>query len=87
MIGLVKYECGCIGFRPVGTNVVLVKTCDGDMHDDTMQMSLASGPRGESLAMKQFVPLSDDDQEAMVTEIGQLIYEGYKFRSIKSLLR
>ena len=87
MIGLVKYECGCIGFPPHGDDVVLVQCCDRDGQDDDIMVICASPARVEKLTKEGFTPLEDGGQAEFVNEIGRLIHEGYKYRSIKSLLR
>ncbi len=87
MIGLVKYECGCIGFPPDNGNVVLVSCCDDDIHSDPLTMQAATPLRAASIALKKFNPLDPKENLDVIQSIGELIHEGYKFRRIQSLLK
>lgn len=86
MIGLVKYECGCIGFPPDNGNVVLVSSCDNDINSDSLTLQAATPLRAACIVQKKFEPLEPKENLEIIQTIGQLIHEGYKFRRLRSLL-
>ena len=87
MIGLVKYECGCIGFPPDKGNVVLVSHCESDINSDSLTLQAATPVRAACIADKKFKPLEPKENLEIIQTIGQLIREGYKFRRLRSLLK
>ena len=85
----VKFSCGCIGFRfPAPTNskndgdAVVIKACDlpTDMCDEPITIWR------RDLSDKSTTPLSSEEAQDLLNEIGGLVGDGYRFRQIKFLL-
>ncbi len=89
----VKFSCGCIGFNspaPInskdaeaGRNAVVVKACD--LPSDMCWEPITVYRR--DLSDKSTAPLSPEETEELLNEIGGLVSDGYRFRQVKSLLQ
>ena len=89
----VKFSCGCIGLNspaPInskhaegGRNAVVLKACDLpiEMCDEPITIWR------RDLSDKSTSPLSPEEAEDLLNEIGGLVSDGYRFRQIKFLLR
>jgi hypothetical protein len=82
-LSLVRYGCGCIGFRiPEGSNsndALIIKDC--------IEEEICFGKVGILPINLKTTPLSDEENESFVQEINSLIRDGDKFRQLKGLLR
>lgn len=75
---LVRFDCGCVGFRPNENNQsLLVKFCDAD----NSEMSFA-----ERSMTVGFKPLDTDAENAILCTIADQVAKGYKFDSIRNIL-
>lgn len=89
----VKFSCGCIGLNcpapsnskdaETGHNAVVIKPCDlpPDMCDEPITIWR------RDLSDKSTSPLSPEEAEDLLNEIGGLVTDGYRFRQVKSLLQ
>lgn len=79
----VKFDCGCIGTVPdENKQTVMVDYCAKDHSDNDLSFHKSS-----SCEDKTYVPLSFYEIDSLITRIGELVRDGYKFRTIKSLLK
>lgn len=80
----VRFSCGCIGFRfSTGGKrrfPLVVKRCDADGSDDPIEVRLC-----KDLSEKTYTPLDDIDLNRLLCEIGALVADGYKLRTIRSV--
>ena len=88
-----RYECGCIGFvvnggavDPDDKRIWFVRACDSGCRDPEYGFRYSVG-RSSSLAHKPGVKLSDEQVEEILSDLGSLIADGYRFRSLRDLLR
>lgn len=89
----VKFSCGCIGLNTpapsnskdaeAGRNAVVLKPCD--LPSDMCWEPITVYRR--DLSDKSTSPLSPEEAEDLLNEIGGLVADGYRFRQVKSLLR
>jgi hypothetical protein len=86
----VKFSCGCIGLNtPAPSNskddgdAVVIKPCD--LPIDMCWEPITIYRR--DLSDKSTSPLSPEETEDLLNEIGGLVADGYRFRQVKSLLR
>lgn len=85
MLNLVRYECGCIGFKPDAKGLAtILNSCDSDSCDEfyiyDRDMIKSKGQ------IKEFEVLSEEQSENIRKSLCKVIMDGYKFRKIKSLL-
>jgi len=82
-IGLVRFKCGCVGFPPEENGyAVIVSACD--VSGDTSPRCLV--PR-EIERGNVYSPLTPVEEKALIKELDLLLYDGWKFRELKSLLK
>jgi len=86
----VKFSCGCIGLNtPAPSN----STDDGDaaaIKPCHLPIDMCWEPitiYRRDLSDKSTSPLSPEEAEDLLNEIGGLVADGYRFRQVKSLLR
>ena len=86
----VKFSCGCIGLNtPAPSNskgdgdAVVIKPCD--LPSDMCWEPITIWRR--DLSDKSTSPLSPEEAEDLLNEIGGLVADGYRFRQVKSLLQ
>ncbi len=86
----VKFSCGCIGLvspasnnSKAGGDAIVLKACDlpREMCDEPISVWRRHMPE------KAKTPLSPEEADALLKEIGGLVTDGYRFRKIRSLLR
>ena len=85
---LVKYDCGCIGFKPDSKgNATIIKVCDNNNGDSygVLMRPMTSTKRGVEI-IKKYTALSEEEHIHISTNIHSLISDGYRFREIKRLL-
>jgi len=80
---IVRFECGCVGL--VGVQGVeegrhlLLQACDADDN------SLGLFPR--DMSGKAHEPVSEEKARGLIEEMSRLMMEGYRLRTIRSLLQ
>jgi len=88
----IEFDCGCIGFDiPKTTNWdgedrqecgnILVYRCDYNSPDYRYAVEF------RDMGEKTHKPLSLDKTHNILCELGDLIFEGYKFKEVKRLLK
>ena len=97
----VRWECGCKGIKLGETNWVIY-SCDGEeglsMYKRPMENSPASSLRREEYEAlseeerqkpipKKCKPLSEEEIEKLLQEIGKLMSDGQGYRCIRSELK
>lgn len=87
-----RYGCGCIGFVVRGTGIDpsdkiiwLVKPCDGDPDDPEYCLEYSTG-RSSTFANKSSEKLTEDEMQVILRDLGQLVSDGYRMRTIQRLL-
>jgi hypothetical protein len=84
-IGLVIFDCGCIGFPAVG-DMPVVKVRDCTYNDAIVIYSVGAG-HSECLMRKTVVPCPPKIQATIVLELAAIARDGNKFRELKALLK
>ena len=83
-IKLVRFGCGCVGFAPIQEGKALVlEYCNKDWHDDPFHINFA----GVNKANTPGSPLSEEETKEYIDKLNGLLADGYKFRTIKGLLK
>lgn len=79
---LVRFTCGCIGFRPVGpdSTALLVYACDGDGEPTALFYRRPNNP-------ETFTPLTAEETATIVAALQKLVGNGYRYRELAALLR
>ena len=79
----VKFDCGCIG-TPTNQNGenVLIESCTRDHSDDMYCFHHYDG-----CSDKPYKPLTESEELKLIKDIGTLVSDGYKFRTIRGLLK
>lgn len=77
MFQLVKFSCGCIGTKPVEGTSTIVNGCDGEGNLSFYQ---------RDIDLKTFEPLDPKETEEFRSKIEQLIYDGYRMRTVRAAL-
>lgn len=80
--GFVIWNCGCVGLLIQGKNIC-IKPCDCDFCDTHGYDFFER----KDLEQKNCSLLSNSEIEKLITDISDLIRDGYKFREIRSLLK
>lgn len=87
----VKFDCGCIGFadpdRKGDCVVYCVRQCDLSREQDEHPLSDVGIFRRDSLAEKGYVVLDDAECEKLLNEIGELVADGHKLRSLRAAMQ
>ena len=78
----VKFSCGCIGLESNDGDAVVLKPCD--LPSDMCWEPITLYRR--DLSDKSATPLSTEEAEDLLNEIGGLVADGYRCRQVKSLL-
>ena len=79
----VKYECGCIGFPPKENGfAIIIKPCDEDG-----ELTFSDRDVRKNKIVMPYTELSEIGVGEFKTQIQRLMYDGYKFRDIKRLLK
>lgn len=81
---LVRYDCGCIGFRPAAPDPnnrqsIILRFCDDDG-------SQRAGMAEQDMTGKCFASLIRSEEEAVFDILNELLGKGQKFEEMKSLL-
>jgi hypothetical protein len=83
----VRFDCGCIGLVDVPGDAegrpVVLDPCDTPSDCYDTPLSLYRRDMGD----KGYEPLDAERTVELLTEMGQLMGEGYRYRQIKNLLR
>lgn len=75
-----KYDCGCIGI-PVGEkHCILIEACDREIYADPISFFY------RDMGNKTSTPLTKEEEELFVNEIGGLISLGYSMKSLASTI-
>lgn len=86
-MGLVRFSCGCVGWPKLdaGGKALVIEHCDYDGRDvpDGGPLSPGWWPMRE----KAHEPLDKAAEDRLIDEIGRLLYGGYKFDALRSILR
>lgn len=78
---IVKYSCGCIGI-PIDTEgrCICISACDRDYYTDDPLSFYIREMGGEKYSSS--TPLSPEEQETMIRDVGTLMADGYQMRSL-----
>lgn len=78
MLGLVKFSCGCVGWRSKSKpEALILNACDSD----DGHLSLTRRPMDKS-----WEHVTAEEMEHYEAEIRGLLADGYRFRTIRQLL-
>ena len=75
----VRFDCGCVGVQIQGKGDYIIRPCD--TYDE--EYCLYS----RDMSDKGHTPLSGEDTLQLWEDLASFVKDGYKFRSIKGLLR
>lgn len=79
---LVKYSCGCIGFRPgPDGNALLIKACDGDANQD----ELAIFERNQK--DHTFKPITRELENELLGKLSVKVSNGYRLEEMRQIMR
>jgi len=78
----IKFSCGCVGLNDGMDRSIVIHACDLNGEDCWEPLGL----HRRDMTDKTYTPLPAVEVEALLGELGHLLYDGYKFRKIKSLL-
>jgi hypothetical protein len=77
---LVRYDCGCVGFRPaLDGNAILIKACEAD--SDELEI-FERNQKG-----KKFLPLPRDVENAFFDTLLKKVCAGYRLDEVRQILR
>lgn len=74
---LLKYKCGCIGFKSNSGKDIVVYACNGESNYSFSEANLP-------ITSKK---LDCDEEETIIEDLSKLIADGYSLREIKLALR
>ena len=78
---IVKFECGCVGFRPepnAAAQTVILTACDTDSPGHEFCFRDMSG--------KTFQPLTPEATQLLVRDVQRQLCDGSRFRDIQDAL-
>jgi len=78
---LVKFSCGCIGFLGLSDKALVVSPCDTDRYDPDIHLFW------RDLSDKTHEVLDPEKGQKLMDEVGALVFDGQRYREIRSLLR
>ncbi len=83
-IKLVRFGCGCVGFAPIQEGKALVlEYCNNEWYDNPLCINFA----GVNETNTPGSPLSEEETKKYIDELNALLADGYRFRTIKGLLK
>jgi hypothetical protein len=74
----VRFDCGCKGLALPDGRTICIWACDCDER--------GLGLWFRDLSEKSHTPLPVEEADALIEEIGNLMGDGYRFRSVQSTL-
>ncbi len=91
-IKAVQFECGCIGlifFDPSERTdeFVQLKACDRDFLDEVEYEVYRRSLSGRIKCPDSWEEISAEKLNGILDELNSLVYNGYKFRQLKNLLK
>jgi len=75
----VRFECGCKGLALPDGRAVCIWACDQDYASDL-------GFHFRDLSDKSHSPLPTDTVDKLVDQLGHLVADGYRLRTVKGIL-
>lgn len=79
----IRASCGCVALSTkIGEQHLVIESCDRGSHDDCSDTAWFK----RDISDKTFEALSYEETQALLEKLGQLIYDGEKFRQLKGLL-
>lgn len=79
-LNLVKFSCGCIGFQPENGHSIIITDCDRSYDDNMIGFHTRKNNKG-------YIQLTEVECLSIQKQISDLISDGYRFRTIKGLLK
>lgn len=76
----VQFECGCIGLNNEADTKksIIFQACDDDERALSVWFRDMSG--------KEIIPLTDQELEALIRRLSQVLLDGYRFQDLKRIL-
>jgi hypothetical protein len=79
---LVRYNCGCIGFRPdTDGNAMFIKCCDGPAGHDELEI-FERNSEGKS-----FQPIPRELENELLGKLSVKVSNGYRLEEMRQILR
>jgi hypothetical protein len=79
----IKASCGCVALSTkIGEQHLVIEQCDRGSHDDCNDIAWFK----RDISDKTFEPLGEEETQALLEKLGQLLYDGHKFRQLQRLL-